>query len=94
MQSSFSIEKTIESEAEIESSELTQEKINHVPLSILVSSEVDKKMLCLNRSPNSERKSDLEVTLQGVRGQSGFFNWALREINTQVRLYLKVVLKS
>ena len=44
MQSSSSIEKTIEkSEAEIESSELTQEKINQVPLSILVSSEVDKK---------------------------------------------------
>ena len=32
--------------------------------------------------------------LQGVRGQSGFFNWALRERNIQVRLYLKVVLKS
>ena len=43
MQSSSSIEKTIESEAEIEHSDLTQEKINQVPLSILVSSEVDKK---------------------------------------------------
>ena len=32
--------------------------------------------------------------IQGVRGQSGFFNWALRERNIQVRLYLKVVLKS
>ena len=32
--------------------------------------------------------------LQGVRGQSGFFNWALRERNIQVRLYLNVVLKS
>ena len=32
--------------------------------------------------------------LQGVRGQSGFFKWALRERNIQVRLYLKVVLKS
>ena len=34
------------------------------------------------------------VDVQGVRGQSGFFNWALRERNIQVRLYLKVVLKS
>ena len=32
--------------------------------------------------------------IQGVRGQSGVFNWALRERNIQVRLYLKVVLKS
>ena len=32
--------------------------------------------------------------IQGVRGQSGFFNWALRERNIQIRLYLKVVLKS
>ena len=32
--------------------------------------------------------------LQGVRGQSGFFNWALTERNIQVRLYLKVVFKS
>ena len=32
--------------------------------------------------------------VQGVRGQSGFFKWALRERNIQVRLYLKVVLKS
>ena len=31
--------------------------------------------------------------VQGVRGQSVFFNWALRERNIQVRLYLKVVLK-
>ena len=37
--------------------------------------------------------ADLYV-LQGVRGQSGFFNWALRERNIQVRLYLKIVLKS
>ena len=34
------------------------------------------------------------LLLQGVRGQSGFFNWALRERNIQLRLYLKVVLKS
>ena len=33
------------------------------------------------------------VLLQGVRGQSGFFDLALRERNIQVRLYLKVVLK-
>ena len=33
-------------------------------------------------------------TIQGVRGQSGFFNWALTERNIQVKLYLKVVLKS
>ena len=32
--------------------------------------------------------------VQGVRGQSGFFKWALTERNIQVRLYLKVVLKS
>ena len=32
--------------------------------------------------------------LQGVRGQSVFFNWALRERNIQLRVYLKVVLKS
>ena len=32
--------------------------------------------------------------VQGVREQSGFFNLALRERNIQVRLYLKVVLKS
>ena len=32
--------------------------------------------------------------VQGVRGQSGVFNLALRERNIQVRLYLKVVLKS
>ena len=32
--------------------------------------------------------------IQGVRGQSGFFNLALRERNIQVRLCLKVVLKS
>jgi len=32
--------------------------------------------------------------VQGVRGQSGFFNWALTERNIHVRLYLKVVLKS
>ena len=29
-----------------------------------------------------------------VRGQSVFFNWALKERNIQVRLYLKAVLKS
>ena len=34
------------------------------------------------------------IILKGVRGQSGFFNWALTERNIQVRLYLKVVLKS
>jgi hypothetical protein len=28
------------------------------------------------------------VVHTGVRGQSGFFNWALRERNIQVRLYL------
>ena len=38
--------------------------------------------------------SKIAIYLQGVRGQSGFFNWALRERNIQVRLYLKVVLKS
>ena len=32
--------------------------------------------------------------IQGVRGQSVFFNWALTERNKQVRLYLKGVLKS
>jgi hypothetical protein len=32
--------------------------------------------------------------LQGVRGQSGFFNWALTERNIPVRLYLKIFLKS
>ena len=37
--------------------------------------------------------TDFEA-LQGVRGQSVFFNLALRERNIQVRLYLKVVLKS
>ena len=31
--------------------------------------------------------------IQGVRGQSGFFNLALRDRNIQVRLCLKVVLK-
>ena len=44
---------------------LTQEKINQLPLSILVSSEVDKKMLCLGtkvQPSNGEQKSDLEVT--------------------------------
>ena len=35
----------------------------------------------------------LKICVQGVRGQSGFFNLALRERNIQVRLYLKVVLK-
>ena len=34
-----------------------------------------------------------QLRLQGVRGQSGFFNWALRERNIQVRLCLKVILK-
>ena len=32
--------------------------------------------------------------LQGIRGQSGFFNWALRERNIQLRLYFKIDLKS
>ena len=32
--------------------------------------------------------------IQGVWGQTGFFNLALREKNIQARLYLKVVLKS
>ena len=32
--------------------------------------------------------------IQGVRGQSGVFNLALRDRNIQVRLYLKVILKS
>ena len=36
----------------------------------------------------------LSTYVQGVRGQSGFFNWALTERNIQVRLYLKIVLKS
>ena len=39
-------------------------------------------------------KVNCQAQIQGVRGQSGFFNWALRERNIQVRLYLKVVLKS
>ena len=34
-----------------------------------------------------------EKIIQGVRGQSGFFNLALRDRNIQVRLCLKVVLK-
>ena len=69
MQSSSSIEKTIESEAEIKSSELTQEKINYVPLSILVSSEVDKKKCCVwieVQPSNREQKSELEVTLDDM----------------------------
>ena len=33
------------------------------------------------------------ICIQGVRGQSGFFDLALRERNIQVRLCLKVVLK-
>ena len=37
---------------------------------------------------------DLEMLVQGVRGQSGFFNLALRERNIQIRLCLKIVLKS
>ena len=37
-------------------------------------------------------KMDFESEGKGVRGQSGFFNWALRERNIQVRLYLKIVL--
>ena len=46
---------------------LTQEKINQVPLSILVSSEVDKNKNVVSedktevQSSNSEQKSDLEV---------------------------------
>ena len=45
---------------------------------------------------NSRFKKDLklQIHLQGVRGQNGVFNLALRERNIQVtRLYLKVVLK-
>ena len=48
---------------------LTQEKINQVPLSILVSSEVDKNKNVVSEDKkevqpsNSEQKSDLEVTL-------------------------------
>ena len=38
--------------------------------------------------------SSILLAVQGVQGQSGFFNLALRERNIQVRLYLKVVLKS
>ena len=57
MQSSSSIEKKIESEAEIEHSDLTQEKINQVPLSILVSSGVDKKMLCLGTKQKSNHQT-------------------------------------
>ena len=34
------------------------------------------------------------AVLQGVWGQSCFFNWALTERNIQLRLYLKVVLNS
>ena len=66
--SSFSIEETSEkSEAEIEGFELTQEKEKQVPLSILVSSEVDKNKNVVSedktevQSSNSEQKSDLEV---------------------------------
>ena len=47
--------------------------------------------------PNFENWSNGELSkstaIQGVRGQSGFFNWALTEINIQVTLYLKVFLK-
>ena len=32
--------------------------------------------------------------VQGVRGQSGFFNLALRERNIQIRLCLKIVLRG
>ena len=40
------------------------------------------------------KPADKTGEVQGVRGQSGFFNWALTERNIQVRLYLKVVLNS
>ena len=39
-------------------------------------------------------KMDFEIEVKGVRGQSGFFNWALRERNIQPRLHFKIVLKS
>ena len=42
----------------------------------------------------SKVKLQVKLQVQGVRGQSGFFNLALRERNIQVRLCLKVVLKS
>ena len=71
--SSSSIEKTSEKlEAEIEGSELTQEKINQVPLSILLSSEDDKNKNVVSEDKtevqpsNSEQKSDLEVTLDDM----------------------------
>ena len=34
------------------------------------------------------------IALRGVRGQTVLFNLALRERSIQVRLYLKIVLKS
>ena len=37
-------------------------------------------------------KKRSNLLLQGVWGQSGFFNWALRERNIQVRVHLKIVL--
>ena len=39
-------------------------------------------------------KSWKKAHCEGVRGQSVFFNWPLRERNLKVKLYLKVVLKS
>ena len=30
-------------------------------------------------------KNDVLSVIQGVRGQSGFFNWALKERNIQVK---------
>ena len=47
----------------------------------------------LDLTSDSKKKHDNIDIVQGVRGQSGFFNWALTERNIQVRLYLKVVLK-
>ena len=71
--SSSSIEEASEkSDPEIEGFELTQEKKKQVPLSILVSSEVDKNKNVVSedktevQSSNSEQKSDLEVTLDDM----------------------------
>ena len=43
---------------------------------------------------SSKIAKKIKAIVQGVRGQSGVFNWVLRERNIQVRLNLKVVLKS
>jgi hypothetical protein len=61
-------------------------------------SPVGSEFLKINLSHQlfSVKNSDEIVyfQIQGVRGQSGFFNWALRERNIQLRLHFKIVLKS